>query len=251
VAADAIVSDELRGAFALSLYVDKFKLEGGEGGLGDLVAALAESTTLKQLCSVQVSDRNGDDASARFCTQLLLWGRSLGDSGWLRDKTIYPTYAFSISLRNCKFASPSTTNVTFTSSVVQVFPVMHMFTFVDHQREDVADIDHQNSHYYDIIPICMPAHTSHPLKPLDVGCFAVSKRYYGSRVVRYTRLDINFIEKDDFIYIFPKARGDAIKETIIRSAFATTGLVPFDPNRVLSRLNIQLVSPTLPDRSTS
>ncbi|KAJ6149089.1 hypothetical protein N7471_000288 [Penicillium samsonianum] len=150
VIATAIISDELRGASALSLCVDKFKLEGGEGGLGDLVATLAECTTLKQLCFVQGPDRNSDDTSARFYTQLLLRGRSSGNLGWLRDKTIYPTYAFSRSLRNHKFASPSTTSVTFTSSVVQVFPVMHMFTFVGHQREDVADADHQNSHYYDM-----------------------------------------------------------------------------------------------------
>jgi hypothetical protein len=97
----------------------------------------------------------------------------------------------------------------------------------------------------------MPTHTSHLLQPLDVGCFAVLKRSYGNRVTGYTQLGINSIEKDDFIDIFSKARGDAFKETIIRSAFAATGLVPFDPDRVLSRLNIQLVSPTLPDRPTS
>ena len=27
---------------------------------------------------------------------------------------------------------------------------MHMLTFVGHQREDVADADHQNSYYYDM-----------------------------------------------------------------------------------------------------
>ncbi|KAJ5340358.1 hypothetical protein N7541_009482 [Penicillium brevicompactum] len=103
----------------------------------------------------------------------------------------------------------------------------------------------------DIIPICMPAHASHLLQPLDVGCFAVLKRSYGSRVAGYTRLGIDSIEKDDFIDIFPKARGDAFKETIIHSAFAATGLVPFDPDRVLSHLNIRLISPTLPDRPIS
>ncbi|KAJ6142529.1 hypothetical protein N7471_001982 [Penicillium samsonianum] len=105
--AAAVASDELRGASALSLCVDKFKLEGDEGYLGDLAAALAQST-LKQLCFLQGPDRDSDDASARFCTQLLLQRRSSGDLGWLRDKTIYPTYAFSRSLRSRKFKSPST-----------------------------------------------------------------------------------------------------------------------------------------------
>ena len=30
-----------------------------------------------------------------------------------------------------------------------------------------------------IVPLCMPAHSSHLLQPLDVGCFAVLKRSYG------------------------------------------------------------------------
>ncbi|KAJ5382247.1 hypothetical protein N7517_000158 [Penicillium concentricum] len=133
VIAAAIVSEELRSASALSLCVDKFKVEGDEGDLSDLAAALAQSKTLKQLCFVQGPDRHSDDASARFFTQI-----------------IYPTYAFSTSLRSRKFTSPSTTIFTRPSPVAQIFPVMHMLTLVGHQREDAADADHQNSHYYDM-----------------------------------------------------------------------------------------------------
>jgi hypothetical protein len=102
-----------------------------------------------------------------------------------------------------------------------------------------------------IIPICMPPHASHLLQPLDVGCFAVLKRSYGTRVAEYTRLGIDSIEKDDFLDIFPAARDDSFKESIIQSAFAATGLVPLDPDRVLSKLNIRLQSPPLPDRPVS
>lgn len=102
-----------------------------------------------------------------------------------------------------------------------------------------------------IIPIYIPAHTSHLLQPLDIGCFAVLKRSYRSRVTGYTRLGINSIEKDNFIDIFPIARTDTFKDTIIYSAFTATGLVPFKPNRVLSKLNIRLQSPPLLDRPSS
>jgi len=34
----------------------------------------------------------------------------------------------------------------------------------------------------DIIPICMPAHSSHLLQPLDVGCFSPLKQTYGRLV---------------------------------------------------------------------
>ena len=30
-----------------------------------------------------------------------------------------------------------------------------------------------------IIVLCMPAHSSHLLQPLDVGCFSALKRFYG------------------------------------------------------------------------
>jgi hypothetical protein len=34
----------------------------------------------------------------------------------------------------------------------------------------------------------MPPHASHLLQPLDVGCFAVLKRFYGTEVAEYIRL---------------------------------------------------------------
>ncbi|KAJ6123880.1 hypothetical protein N7471_011197 [Penicillium samsonianum] len=160
VIAAAIASDELRDASAVSLCVDQFRLEGdeGEGDLGDLATVLAQTTALKQLCFLQRPDRDSDDASARFCSQLLLlWGRaSGGDLEWLRTKTIYPTSAFSTSLRSRGFLTSSLTiSLSFTSPDALVFPVVHMFTLVNHHREDGPDVaaDHhvqqyQNSYSY-------------------------------------------------------------------------------------------------------
>jgi hypothetical protein len=103
-----------------------------------------------------------------------------------------------------------------------------------------------------IIPICMPAHSSHKLQPLDVGCFAPLKKAYGSLVEKKMRLGINHIDKLDFLEAFPKARESAFKAETIRNSFAGAGLVPFDPDRVLSQLNIQLKTPTPPpSRSTN
>jgi hypothetical protein len=61
----------------------------------------------------------------------------------------------------------------------------------------------------------MPPHASHLLQPLDVGCFTILKRSYGRRVVEYTRLGIDSIEKDNFLNIFPAARNDLFKESIV------------------------------------
>ena len=56
-----------------------------------------------------------------------------------------------------------------------------------------------------IIPICMPAHSSHLLQPLDIGCFAVLKRAYSQMVEIKMRLGINHIDKLDFLEAYPHA----------------------------------------------
>ncbi|CEO61207.1 hypothetical protein PMG11_05506 [Penicillium brasilianum] len=80
----------------------------------------------------------------------------------------------------------------------------------------------------DIIPLCMPAHSSHLLQPLDVGCFAVVKRAYGRFVSDLARTGYNHIDN-----------------------FAASGLVPVDAERVLSKLNISLRTPTPPSSRPS
>lgn len=88
----------------------------------------------------------------------------------------------------------------------------------------------------------MPAHASHLLQPLNVGCFAVLKRVYGALVMEEMRLGVNSIDKDDFIQLYPTAREAAFKAQTIQNSFKDAGLVPLDANHVLEKLNIQLGS---------
>jgi hypothetical protein len=97
-----------------------------------------------------------------------------------------------------------------------------------------------------IIPLCMPAHSSHLLQPLDVGCFAPLKRAYGRFVSDLARASYNHIDKLDFLAEYPRARIEAFKPQTIQTSFAATGITPFDPERVLSKLNISLRTPTPP-----
>jgi hypothetical protein len=103
-----------------------------------------------------------------------------------------------------------------------------------------------------IIPICMPAHSSNKLQPLDVGCFRSLKDVYGDLVRQKMQLGISHIDKLDFLKIFPEARKSAFTAENIQNSFTATGLVPFDPDRVLGKLDIQLKTPTPPgSRSTN
>ena len=102
-----------------------------------------------------------------------------------------------------------------------------------------------------IIPICMPPHSSHLLQPLDVSCFVVIKRKYGQLVEQRMRLGFNHIDKIDFLTAFPEARLMAYKAETIQNGFAATGLVPFDPDRVYQQLTVQLKTPTPPPSRSS
>jgi hypothetical protein len=97
-----------------------------------------------------------------------------------------------------------------------------------------------------IIPICMPPHSSDLLQPLDIGCFAVLKRTYGRLIESKMRIGINHIDKLEFLEAYPLARIEAFKSETIKNSFSAAGLVPFSPDRVLSKLNIQLRTPTPP-----
>jgi hypothetical protein len=89
-----------------------------------------------------------------------------------------------------------------------------------------------------IITLCMPAHTSHLLQPLDVSCFSPIKHFYGQEVLKLIRVGVHHIDKEDFLIIYPSVRALALNEKNIKSGFRATGLIPYDPQRVLSNLTI-------------
>jgi hypothetical protein len=69
---------------------------------------------------------------------------------------------------------------------------------------------------------------------------------YGYQIQQLMRNGVNHIDKADFLTVYNRARTESITPAIIRSGFAATGLVPFNPERVLSKLNIQIRTPTPP-----
>ena len=60
------------------------------------------------------------------------------------------------------------------------------------------------------------------------------------------RARINYIDKDDFLKVYPSVRIKAFKSETIKNSFRAAGLVPFLPNRVLLKLDIYLRIPTPP-----
>ena len=60
------------------------------------------------------------------------------------------------------------------------------------------------------------------------------------------RNGINYIDKLDFLEVYPLARIEAFKSETIKISFGAAGLVPFVPERVISKLDIRLRTPTPP-----
>jgi hypothetical protein len=90
----------------------------------------------------------------------------------------------------------------------------------------------------------MPAYSSHLLQPLNVGCFAELKRSYGKLVETKMGLGVNHINKQEFLPLYQQARASALHKNNIRSGFTATGLVLYEPDRVLSLLHTQLHTPS-------
>ncbi|KAF7573919.1 hypothetical protein PtrM4_055420 [Pyrenophora tritici-repentis] len=97
-----------------------------------------------------------------------------------------------------------------------------------------------------IYTLCMPPHSSHLLQPLDVGCFSPLKRAYSREVESLMRNHINHITKLEFLPAFKIAFNRAFTPANICSAFRGAGLVPLQPEAVLSKVDVQLRTPTPP-----
>jgi hypothetical protein len=100
---------------------------------------------------------------------------------------------------------------------------------------------------HNIITLCLPAHSSHITQPLDVGCFGPLKRAYGREINAFIKAHINHITKVEFLIAFKAAYKASMTESNIKGGFRGAGLVPFDPQAVISKLDIKLRTPTPPN----
>jgi hypothetical protein len=97
---------------------------------------------------------------------------------------------------------------------------------------------------HNIITLCMPPHSSHLLQPLDVGCFGLLKKAYGREIEHLIRCSITHVSKTEFFPAFYAAFQATMTEENIRAAFRGAGLIPIDPESIVSKLDIQLRTPT-------
>lgn len=102
---------------------------------------------------------------------------------------------------------------------------------------------------HNIITLCMPPHSSHLLQPLDVGSFGPLKKAYSRQIEQLMRMNITHISKLEFLCAFRGAFFASLTEKNIQGGFAGAGLVPYNPDRVISKLDVRIRTPTPPASS--
>lgn len=74
----------------------------------------------------------------------------------------------------------------------------------------------------------MPPYISHLLQPLDIGVFRPLKRSYGKLIEGIIAAGNNYINKEDFLYIYPSARVIVFIKKNMCNGFTAAGLKPLD-----------------------
>ncbi|KAJ0157765.1 Carboxylesterase patB [Fusarium oxysporum f. sp. albedinis] len=121
----------------------------------------------------------------------------------------------------------------------------HLLILDGHESHHSADFERYCKENK-IITLCMPAHASHLLQPLDVGCFGLLKKAYGREIEHLIRCSITHISKTEFFPAFYAAFKATFTESNIQGGFRGAGLAPLDPETVISKLDVQLRTPTPP-----
>jgi hypothetical protein len=94
------------------------------------------------------------------------------------------------------------------------------------------------------------AYLFYKLQLLNISCFRALKRSYGTEIKKLIQVYITHISKKNFFPAFYTAFCTTITESNIRERFRKAGLVPYDPEYVISQLDIQVSTLTLPPTSS-
>jgi len=84
--------------------------------------------------------------------------------------------------------------------------------------------------------LCFPAHTTHPLQPLNVGLVGPLQKYYGKLADDHMPETRAAVVKGTFWKVYSAVRRQAYTKENMKSAWRKTGIHPFNPNAVLTQI---------------
>jgi len=87
-----------------------------------------------------------------------------------------------------------------------------------------------------IIYLYIPTYTSYLLQPLNIRVFSPLKRVYRKLLKGIIRANNNYINKKDFLSLYPLARGEVFNAKNIYIGFIGTRLNPINLKQVLIKI---------------
>ena len=93
----------------------------------------------------------------------------------------------------------------------------------------------------------LPSHSSHKLRPLDMGPFSPLSRAYSKAVKKYTPTGVATFNRRIFIKVYAQIRPESLSERAIRAGWKRTGLWPLDKQRILDDPDIKNFGRTTPE----
>ena len=87
-----------------------------------------------------------------------------------------------------------------------------------------------------IILMILPPHSSHLIQSLNVGVFSSLKRLMASAIEPLVSTELHRILKAEWLSAFVKAHDGAFSIQNIQSSFHGTGVMPFNPLKVIDRI---------------
>ena len=90
----------------------------------------------------------------------------------------------------------------------------------------------------------MLIHSSYIFQPFDVRCFGFFKASYNKEIKQMICMQITHITKNNFFPAFKHAFYAIINPKNIQTSFRTTGLVLYNPKKMINNLDFKLHTPT-------
>lgn len=94
-----------------------------------------------------------------------------------------------------------------------------------------------------IVIVFMPSHLSYLFQSFDIGYFSSLKRAYDYKIEGFIKSFINYIIKAEFFIAFQIAFLKVFIFKNIKAVFQGAGLIPFNPKRIISKMDIKLSTP--------
>jgi hypothetical protein len=91
----------------------------------------------------------------------------------------------------------------------------------------------------------MPPYLSYLLQLLDIGCFSPLKQVYSNKINSLAQYGTKKIKKEAFLPAFKAAFNKSITKENICAGFRGAGLVPYNLEAVILKLNVVLYTLTL------